>query len=223
MTATGTSADPAPRRALDPIERISEALFGLIMVLTFTGSLSVAESGRAEIRAMLVGALGCNLAWGLIDAIMYLMGCLTDRAQRLRTFLEVRGAATPEEGRRFVAGAVPPAIAVALPVEALETVRRHLAGMAEPPSRPRLHGEDWRGAAAVFLLVFLSTVPVVLPFVFMRDAQTALRLSHAVAVTLMFLTGFGFGRLVGTHPWLTGITMVALGAALVSLTMALGG
>src|SRR5262245_55144232 len=68
-----------PRRVptlLDPIDRVSEILFGLIMVLTFTGSLSVAESGRAEIREMFVGAVGCNLAWGLIDAIFYLMGCL---------------------------------------------------------------------------------------------------------------------------------------------------
>ena len=34
------------KRVLDPIDRVSEVLFGLIMVLTFTGSLSVAEAGR---------------------------------------------------------------------------------------------------------------------------------------------------------------------------------
>ena len=56
------------QQALDPIDRVSEVLFGLIMVLTFTGSLSVAEAGHSEVRTMLVGALGCNLAWGIIDA-----------------------------------------------------------------------------------------------------------------------------------------------------------
>jgi len=35
-----------PARVLDPIDRVSEVLFGLIMVLTFTGSLSVAEAGH---------------------------------------------------------------------------------------------------------------------------------------------------------------------------------
>jgi hypothetical protein len=40
-------------------------LFGLVMVLSFTGSLSVAEAGREDIRSMLVAALGCNLAWGV--------------------------------------------------------------------------------------------------------------------------------------------------------------
>ena len=54
------------KRVLDPIDRISEVLFGLIMVLTFTGSLSVTEAGRESIRTMLIGALGCNLAWELL-------------------------------------------------------------------------------------------------------------------------------------------------------------
>ena len=56
------------RQVLDPIERVSEVLFGLIMVLTFTGSLSVASPERSEVREMLVGAIGCNLAWVERDA-----------------------------------------------------------------------------------------------------------------------------------------------------------
>ena len=63
----------APREpVLSPVDRISEMLFGLLMALTFTGAVSVAESGKAEIRTMFLAALGCNLAWGLVDAIMYL-------------------------------------------------------------------------------------------------------------------------------------------------------
>ena len=57
------------RHPLEPMERISEVLFGLIMVLTYTCSFSVAGAGREEVRTMLIGALGCNLAWGLIDAV----------------------------------------------------------------------------------------------------------------------------------------------------------
>ena len=55
-------------RQLDPIERSSEVLFGLIMVLTFTGSLRITGADRDSVRTMLVAALGCNLAWGMIDA-----------------------------------------------------------------------------------------------------------------------------------------------------------
>ena len=49
---------------LSPVDRVSEVLFGLFMALTFVGAVSIAESGEAEIRAMLAAALGCNLAWG---------------------------------------------------------------------------------------------------------------------------------------------------------------
>src|SRR6187397_1181915 len=81
------------RRVLDPAERISEVLFGLIMVLTFTGSLSIAEAGREDIRAMLIGAVGCNIAWGIIDGVFYLMGVLAERGRDLATYRAVRQAA----------------------------------------------------------------------------------------------------------------------------------
>ena len=75
---------------LDPADRIAEVLFGLIMVLTFTGSLSIAEAGRQDIRAMLIGALGCNTTWGIIDAVLYLMGSFAEKGRNLKTYRAVR-------------------------------------------------------------------------------------------------------------------------------------
>ena len=211
------------RRVLEPIERISEVLFGLIMVLTFTGSLSIAEAGRDDVRAMLIGALGCNLAWGLIDAIMYLMACLSERAQGLRTIQAVRRASSPEEAHRVIADTLPAPVAEALPAAELERVRLHLSRLPEPPPHPRLRSEDWRGALAVFLLVFLSTFPVVLPFLFLREAAPAMRLSNIIAIVMLFLTGYAFGRSAGHRPWVMGASMVVLGGVLVAVTILLGG
>ena len=73
----------ASRRILSPVDRVSEVIFGLIMALTFTGSLSVAEAGREEVRTVLIGALGCNLAWGLVDGVMYVVTALVERARAL--------------------------------------------------------------------------------------------------------------------------------------------
>ena len=96
---TAREQGSSSKRVLEPVERISEVLFGLIMVLTFTGSLSAAKAGRTEVRTMLIGAIGCNLAWGLIDAIIYLMGCLAERATNLRIWQAWRQAPTPEQGK----------------------------------------------------------------------------------------------------------------------------
>ena len=72
----------SPRRsALDPIERVSEVVFGVLMALSFTGALSVATAGREEVRTMMLTALGCNLAWGLTDAVMYLVGTVVERSR----------------------------------------------------------------------------------------------------------------------------------------------
>jgi VIT1/CCC1 family predicted Fe2+/Mn2+ transporter len=225
MLTTAISQGPpaSSRRALDPADRVAEVLFGLIMVLTFTGSLSVAEAGRDDVRAMLVGALGCNLAWGIIDAILYVMGCLAERSRRLLTVKAVRAAGSPERARDILADALPPEIAAIVEPAELEGMRARLARLPEPPAHARLRREDWTGAAAVFLLVFLSTFPVVVPFIFMREAMPALRVSNAIAVAMLFTTGYTYGRLTGYRPVRTGISMVVLGMILVGITMALGG
>ena len=58
---------------LDPTDRFAEVVFGVIMAMTFTGTVSVASAGEQDIRQMLYAALGCNLAWGIVDAVMYVM------------------------------------------------------------------------------------------------------------------------------------------------------
>jgi VIT1/CCC1 family predicted Fe2+/Mn2+ transporter len=211
------------KRVLEPNERISEVLFGLIMVLTFTGSLSVAEASRESIRTMLIGALGCNLAWGIIDGVLYLMGCLSEQGRAIRALRALRKAAAPEEAHRVIAGTLPPMVAAALGPAEYESVRRKLVQSPEPPSHRRLGKTEWLGALAVFLWVFLSTFPVAIPFLFMNDVGRAMRVSNAIAILLLFLTGYAFGRVAEYHPWSTGLTMVVLGGVLVGITMALGG
>jgi VIT1/CCC1 family predicted Fe2+/Mn2+ transporter len=211
------------RRVLDPIDHVSEVLFGLIMVLTITGSLSIAELGREDIRTMLIAALGCNLAWGIIDAVLYLMGSLAEKSRDLMTFQAVRKATDPHQAQRLVAEALPPVVASVLTPAELEAMRLRLVKLPEPPRFARLDKDDGQGALGIFLLVFLSTFPVVLPFIFMRDPILALRASHAIAVVLLFVAGYVFGRITGRRPLRVGLAMVALGAILVGLTMALGG
>jgi VIT1/CCC1 family predicted Fe2+/Mn2+ transporter len=211
------------KRVLDPIDRISEILFGLIMVLTFTGSLSATESGRDDVRTMLIGALGCNLAWGIIDAAFYLMGCLAEKSRNLATYRAVRGAADAQEAQRLIADALPPRLAAILTPEEFQSMRRRLMDLPPPPARAHLHREDWLGALGVFLLVSLSILPIAVPFVFIADIQPALRASNAVAVVLMFVVGYAFGRMTGRRPWAVGLAMVVVGALLVALTIALGG
>ena len=211
------------KRVLEPHERISEVLFGLIMVLTFTGSLSVAEAGRDDVRAMLIGALGCNIAWGIIDGVLYLMGCLADKGRGLITLHAVRKTSDSRKAQALMLSALPSLVAsVVEPAEA-EAICQRLRQLPEPPARARLSWTDGRGALGVFLFVFVTTFPVTLPFFFMTKLMPAMRFSNAIAIAMLFITGYAFGKTVGRSPLGFGFSMVALGCALVALTIALGG
>jgi len=210
-------------RVLDPVSRISEIIFGVLMALSFTGSLNVATAGREEVRTMMLTALGCNLAWGLVDAVMYLMATLTERARNLTLLRRVRGAVDPQEAHTSIAEALPGRLGEAIGAEGLEDMRRRLAALADPPARARLGQDDFLGALGVFLLVVLSTFPVVVPFMFISRMALAMRGSNAVALVMLFIGGYQLGHYAGGAAWRTGLAMAAVGAVLVSIIMALGG
>jgi hypothetical protein len=207
---------------LDPTDRVSEVLFGLIMVLTFTGAVSVATGGREEVKTLLIEALGCNLAWGIVDASFYLMGVLGLRGHGLLVLKRLRKAKN-DEAHGLIADALPPVLASVLEPQDLETMRKRLLTLPELPARPRLSREDLLGALGVFLLVFLSTFPVVIPFLLIGEPRLALRASNAVALVMLFFCGYLLGRFSGLRAWLTGLVMIGLGLLFVALCMALGG
>jgi len=209
------------KRVLEPDERIAEVLFGLIMAITFTGSLSVATSQRDDVRSMVIGAIGCNLAWGIIDGVFYLLGALAARGSNAQALRALRNTQDPQQLLRIVSAALPLVASVLEPAE-LESIHQRLLRLP-PPQVARLGGRDFAGAFGVFLLVFLSTFPVTLPFVFLNDIRHAMRLSNAIALSMLLVAGIAYGRVVGRSPWGFGAGMVALGGVLVGLTIALGG
>jgi len=211
------------RRFLNPTERVSEILFALVMVLTMTCSFSVGGAGQTEVRQMLIGALGCNLAWGVIDAIIYLMACFSARGQGVMALRAVRAAVDPAVAHGVIAEAMPPLLASVTSPTELEAMRLRLNQLPDPPDKPRLTKDDWLGGLGVFLLVLLATLPVVLPFVFVNQARRALRISNVIAIVMLFLAGYVFGRHARHRPWRMALGMVLAGGAMVAMTIALGG
>jgi VIT family len=211
-----------PDRILDPMDRISEVLFGLIMALTFTCTLGVAIADNIQVRTMLIGALGCNLAWGIIDGGVYLMARLNTAGRALISWRAVRDTADVDTARRIFVDALPKLLASALTPTQLDSIRQKLRELPEP-ERPRLTKSDWLGALGICLLSFVSTFPIVIPFIFIGDARLALRVSNVVAIAMLFLCGYVFGRCAGFRPEAMGLSMVVIGGALVGVAIALGG
>ena len=206
---------------LNPVDRVSEMLFGLFMALTFVGAVSVTESGT-EVRALLAAALGCNLAWGLVDAVMYLVRTITDRGKLLTLVRSVR-AATAETAQALIKESLSKPLAGLMTDAEVESVRQRIAALPSPPERPKLKSEDLLAALAVFLLVVASTFPVAIPFLIIDDIGLAKTLSRAIALVMLFFGGLALGRYAGYGSWKTGLMMAGLGSAVVAAVMALGG
>ena len=103
MSEDAASAPAAREPVLDPVDRVSELIFGLLMALSFTGAVSVAESGRAEIRTMFIAALGCNLAWGLVDAVMFVVRSVAARGKSISLLNAVRSVGPdPKAGQAII-------------------------------------------------------------------------------------------------------------------------
>jgi hypothetical protein len=193
------------------------------MALTFVGAVSVADAGRAEIRGMFVAALGCNLAWGLVDAVMYLVRTVTDRGRTITLVRSVRAAPDAETGRKLIAHSLSQLAAGLVSTVEIEAIRGRIVALPSVPERPTLKRDDLVAALAIFLIVVASTFPVVLPFALIEDVGTAKNVSRAIALAMLFFGGLALGRYAGYGSWKVGFMMAGLGAALVTAINALGG
>jgi hypothetical protein len=187
-------------RILEPMDRISEILFGLIMALTFTLTLGVVTAERIQVRTMLLAALGCNLAWGIIDAGVFLMARFNQRG-RIAMQLRALRIADSIDAHRMISDSLPPVVASVMPPDQLELIRQRLLKLPEI-ERPRLSKRDGLGAIGICSLSFLSTLPIVIPFILIGDARTlephchwdAVRLRICVwALRRVSTVGHGFG------------------------------
>jgi VIT1/CCC1 family predicted Fe2+/Mn2+ transporter len=212
------------RRNLDPADRLGEILFGLVMALGFTGAVSLSRE-EPDSRELLVAILGCNIAWGIVDGVMYVMLGVFQRARTIRLLRGVRKAKDDAAATRLIADELEDGVGSLLNEEERRTAYGAILGAvrrSEPPPAG-LRRADVLGGVAVAVLIVLATLPIVLPFAIVADAWRALRLSNAIALGMLFLLGMEWARHTGVSAWKTGLGVMLIGLVLVVVTILLGG
>ena len=216
-------------RYLDPASTLGEVLFGLIMTLTFTlgAGIIIEDEGREGARQLLIALIGCNIAWGLIDGVLYLAGQLFDRSRLRRVGQAVRGAADQRSAVTVVAGELDELLDhVTSPAERQELYARiatNLRSGASPPKPNTISRADIMGAFTSFWLVVVSSIPAAIPFLLFDNARFALRVSNAILLAMLFVIGYWCARYTVAKPWLVGLALLVGGIALVVVAIALGG
>jgi hypothetical protein len=212
---------------LDPVSSLGEVLFGLIMTLTFTlaAGILVREEGRAGARELLVATIGCNVAWGIIDAALYLLGQIFERGRRRRLLVAVQQAPDARAAAAHVATELDDLLEPVATEAERAALYERIAGrvrVAALPPNP-LTRADLAGAFASFWLVFFASLPAAIPFLLIDDPYRALRVSNALLLALLFLVGWYWARYTIARPWLAGLALLIVGVALVLVAIALGG
>ncbi|MGA2372449.1 MAG: hypothetical protein ACLP3R_25955 [Candidatus Korobacteraceae bacterium] len=214
-------------RYLDPSDRLEEVLCGLIMVLDFTLIAGfTAGTGAQAVRHLLMAALGCNVAWGVIDGALYIMGSLTARRQRLRFLMGLRNASCEREAFSALSGQLDPLLEPATGAADRARICHALLPLMSEIELPAaaVTKEDVYGSIAIFWIDFSAVFPAIVPFlVFRHEPRFALRVSNALLLALLFGAGLMWGKYNRVAPYLTGLFTMLIGLVLVGVAIALGG
>jgi hypothetical protein len=213
-------------RYLEPGESLGEIIFGLIMLLTFTLGASVLVSlDRGTALHVSMAAIGCNVAWGIIDAAMFVMGSLFDSARIARFHRLTREAPDREAAiarlRRVIErryGRYSRGVDIDQMAEGIYVTSR-----TQPRMKARVTRDDLIGALIVFGLIVIPSLPPALPFLFIDDPFLAIRLSNAILIGLLFLAGYHWAHHTDANPWWAGGLLTLFSIALVAIAIALGG
>jgi hypothetical protein len=240
-TAQGSTAPRARKTVkegfvaglVEPLDRLIEGIYSVLIVLTFTLATRAVQVQSGEVAdrfdllfQLFIAALGCAVAWGLIDGAMYVLTCVFERGKDRRLYRLVRDAASEEDGIAVLADELDDDMgSLATSAERREIYKTLYARLrTSPPPPGGFEKGDFGGGFGVFLVAVGAALPIVLPLILLPGSiQFRLRVSNLVAFAMLFGMGYRWGRYAGGKPLLTGLMLLILGVIMVVVAIPLGG
>ncbi|MFN8472292.1 MAG: VIT1/CCC1 transporter family protein [Anaerolineae bacterium] len=211
---------------LAPVDRLAEIIYALLIILTFTLATK-AINADADARQLMLAALGCNIAWGMIDGVMYILTSVFERGRLYRFVTRYRQSPDPVKAMQAIANELDDTLA---PLASEDERKQLYAGIVtlltdeNVPARPGATREDVLGAVAIFAIVVLASLPPIVPFfVFWWNALFALRVSNMVTIGMLFVVGWNWARYTGANRLKAGLALMGLGIVMVLISIPLGG
>lgn len=210
----------ASTASLDPIDRLGEAIFAIIMTLTFTSAMSIAGGPETSVMQILGPAISCNVAWGFVDSVMY---CITTLVENGRTRFRARRIAlgAPETAHAQIRQMAADRFEIALTDAQIDEAIARLKAKAH--EWHWLTRDDIKAAGGIFLTAVIAGLPILAPFVLLDHLPLAIRWSNGIGVLLLFGTGYALGQQMGLRGWLFATGFAIVGSLLALATVLLGG
>ena len=222
-----------PKDYLYPHERLVEVLYGLVIALTITSAVRVITGGGTpDIKLMITTSLGAGVSWGLIDAMLYILVVLFRRHRYTRIASKISSAKDESEALATIQSDLEDSLIGTLDAEDQKSIYRLVlhaqrrpseASYTRQPKSIAIIRSDIFGAAQVFFAMVLATLVVVVPLGLIEPPHTAILVSNAVAFTALFVVGFTWAKHTNIRKTFFGAILVTLGAAIVGISLVLGG
>ena len=221
-------------KLLDPLDRLTEGIYSVLIVLTFTLAFRVLqansvldqETASTLLSQLFVAALGCAVAWGIIDGIMYVLTSMAERSQQHRLIRAIRHAASEQEGVAMVAAELDDKLKRLASDDEREALYRDLYRKLKAmiPQPVGFKKGDFAGALGVAIVAVTAALPVVLPLLlFQSNPPLAIRASNLVAFGMLFGMGYSWGKYIGAAPWKLGLALPMIGVVMMAVAIPLGG
>jgi hypothetical protein len=217
---------------LDPIDRLSETIFSVLILLTFTLAFRIFMLGPDQtvtadyVNDLILAALGATVAWGIIDGVMYALVEVLQRGERHRILWYIQAASNEEEAKEAIADEFDYILEPITGESQRDMLYRDILDHLQD-SQPRAIGlkrEDFTGAMASVLVAIVAVAPSFVPLLLFRDDYAlAIRLSNVVSFIVLFIAGYEWGKYTGMSSWKMGLLVMAVGALLVGIAIPLGG
>lgn len=207
----------------DIISRDLEIIFGTILVLTFTTTVSITHDDNLEIKHLLWAAIACNFAWSTIDGATSIISGIFDRTKKLKVIKSVRNAQNNEEAVSILLENFQVLALADIRHDQLVNLYEKLKSLPPPPDRVPKLWRDFKGGIIIFCMGFSATFPITIPFLLMKDPLTAKYVSDGIGISILFLCGYSIGKKIGIAPLRSGFIMLLVGITFFLLTLGMGG
>jgi VIT1/CCC1 family predicted Fe2+/Mn2+ transporter len=210
---------------LTPSERLSQALYGLILVLTVISAIEITVSKQQQSAGtLLTAALGTCIAWGMVDAVIYVLTGVHERNHHVRFVSRVKNK-SKKEAIGQIEDELDDSLIGVLEKDEKDRIAEQifLTVNHAAPKRQHVKKDDVLGGAASFLISFMVVLPTMVPFVLSLKLDLAIRLSNIIAVAMLFIVGYVSGGREGMNRIRWALTITVLGVVIVAVTILLGG
>lgn len=219
-------------RYLDAEDILLEIIFGLLIVMTFTMAFRAVNTYLApedvvqnQVRHMLIAAIGCTIAWGIIDAVITIMTNVADRARSARIIGKITDSMDESSAIDIVAAVlddeIRPVTSQGVRAELYADIVANARTITLHPQGVRR--EDVYSAIVVMLAAMTATLPALIPYLFVDNPAWAIRLSNLIAVGMLFGVGYTWAKAMGAKPFKIGLLVAIVGVVIILVAIPLGG